>query len=96
MEFCPECDNILLSKKRKSESKGKRKPSKQKVVYCPSCGYERPMNPEDTENYKLKQRIKHSAKDKTVILLHESATDRRTVTEEDREAHEDSMRYNDI
>ena len=88
MEFCPECDNILLSKKKKSESKGKKKSSSgEKVVFCPSCGYERPMNPEETEKYKLKQKIKHSPKDKTVIL--DKPVSATKFSEEEREAMED-------
>ena len=87
MKFCPVCDNILLVKRKKT--KGKKNTEKQeKVLYCPSCGYEEKIkSKKDLEDYTLRQKIDRSAKDKTVILM--TSVDSNKITEEEREANED-------
>lgn len=92
MQFCPECENVLLVKKKKVKvaAKGKKKtPTEelQKFLYCASCGYEAPFEEENKRSYLLSVKIEHSEKDKTMVL--EEPTQGLKISEEDREAQED-------
>ncbi|MHA1372626.1 MAG: hypothetical protein ACTSWN_15435 [Promethearchaeota archaeon] len=85
MKFCPVCDNFMLIKK---VTNGKKSKETKRIFYCPSCNYEEPFDEKDRDIYKIKEKIQHDGKDKTVVTV-AAVVNGATVTEEDREANED-------
>ncbi|MHA1681276.1 MAG: hypothetical protein ACTSUE_09720 [Promethearchaeota archaeon] len=84
MKFCPECDNVLLIKRK---GKAKNKKDRKKIVFCSSCGYEAPFDEEkDKREFVLAEKLEKTGKEKTTILLKTADSDK--FTEEEREAYE--------
>ena len=56
MKFCPKCGSIMVPKKENGKT----------VYKCPKCGYEE--SGEASGSVKIKTVIKHSIKEKTLVL----------------------------
>ncbi|MHA1849566.1 MAG: hypothetical protein ACTSYS_00790 [Promethearchaeota archaeon] len=84
MKFCPECDNIMLVKRK---GKSKNKNEQKKILYCPSCGYEAPFEEEkDKSAFVLTQKIEKTGKERTTVLFKKAEGGK--LTDEEREAYE--------
>ena len=82
MEFCPKCENLMLVKIKKKNTK---------VLECTSCGFEMPFSDEKhKENFVLVHSIKHGAKDKTHVTEVDASP---TVTDDDRELMDDDIEF---
>lgn len=64
MEFCPKCGSLLVPKR---EIK-----TKDIVLRCPSCGYEKKAEKNITERYQIKEKIKHKPSELPVIITEET------------------------
>ena len=53
MRFCPECDNILIPRKKK--------------LYCKAC--EKEFELEKKDDYKIVKKIKHDEKESAPIII---------------------------
>jgi len=74
MNFCPNCDNILIPKNKK--------------LYCKACEVEFDLDSSKTEEYKIKKSIKHDEKESAPIIVKERlASDR--ISAQDRKAFEE-------
>ena len=58
MRFCPECDNILIPRKKK--------------LYCKACDKEFDLASDQKKEYKIIKTIKHDEKESAPIIIKES------------------------
>jgi DNA-directed RNA polymerase subunit M len=68
MEFCEKCGAMMLPKKKENKT----------VLVCRECGHEKPAGP---NSLKVEYRIKHSPREKIVVV--EEETKRREDISED-------------
>ncbi|MHA1768262.1 MAG: hypothetical protein ACTSV3_00215 [Candidatus Thorarchaeota archaeon] len=73
MEFCEKCGALMLPKR----VEGKKKP----ILKCRECGHERPMKSDP--DYKVEYRIKHSPREK-IVVVEESEKRFSEMTEDER------------
>ncbi|MFX1454044.1 MAG: hypothetical protein ACFFDB_01585 [Promethearchaeota archaeon] len=73
MRFCPNCDNILIPKKKK--------------LYCKACEEEFELG-ELEADYKIQKKIIHDEKESAPIIVKEGFRSER-ISSEDRKAYED-------
>lgn len=73
MEFCEKCGAMMLPKK----VEGKKKP----VLKCRECGHEKPMR--SGPEYKVEYRIKHSPREK-IVVVEEGGTRADEMSEDER------------
>jgi len=57
MRFCPECDNILIPRKKK--------------LYCKACEKEFNLDTNQQDEYKIVKTIKHDEKEIAPIIIKE-------------------------
>ncbi len=74
MRFCPNCDNILIPKKKK--------------LFCKACDQEFELDKNSPDDYKLVKTIKHDEKESAPIIIKEGLRGER-ISGEDRKAYED-------
>ena len=75
MKFCPECDNILIPRK--------------KMLYCAACDTERPLKTKDgTEEYIIVKHIKHESGEALPIIVKNGLKSSK-ISAQDRKAHEE-------
>ncbi len=74
MNFCPNCDNILIPKNKK--------------LYCKACDVEFDLDSSKTEEYKIKKAIKHDEKESAPIIVKEKLRSNR-ISAQDRKAFEE-------
>ena len=55
MRFCPECDNILIPRKKK--------------LYCKACDKEFDLASDEKKEYKIIKTIKHDEKESAPIII---------------------------
>ena len=73
MEFCEKCGAMMLPKK----VEGKKKP----VLKCRECGHEKAMKSDPA--YKVEYRIKHTPREK-IVVVEESNTRSEEMSEDER------------
>ncbi len=59
MKFCPKCNSIMLPTKTDDGTV---------KLKCRSCNYSIELEKESVEKYKIKKEIKHTPRDKTVVI----------------------------
>ena len=74
MRFCPDCDNILIPRKKK--------------LYCKACDKEFNLNTNQQDEYKIVKTIKHDEKEIAPIIIKEGLKGDK-ISGEDRKAFEE-------
>ncbi|MHA2423906.1 MAG: hypothetical protein ACXAEF_03910 [Candidatus Thorarchaeota archaeon] len=72
MEFCDKCGSMMLPQKK----------DKKKILKCRECGHETPLK---TDGYKVEFRVKHSPKEKIVIVEEDDKQQSEMTEDEKRE-----------
>ena len=73
MQFCENCDNILIPRNKK--------------LYCKACDMEFDL-PEDSEEYKIVKTIPHDEKDVSPVVVREGLKGEK-ISSQDRKAYEE-------
>lgn len=81
MEFCEKCGALMLPFK---------KDSKKTVLKCRECGYEKSMKP---EGYKVDFRVKHTPKEKIVVVEEEDKQMEEMTEDERRERRKEILEF---
>jgi DNA-directed RNA polymerase subunit M/transcription elongation factor TFIIS len=71
VEFCEKCGALMLPKKKDGKP----------ILKCRECGYEKSVK--TPPKYKVEYRIKHSPREK-IVVVEESETRREEMTEDER------------
>jgi len=60
MEYCPQCNSLLLPQRR----------GKQVILKCKKCGFEKTLHGKNTlkDRYILKKKIEHKPEEKIIVL----------------------------
>lgn len=74
MEFCPDCDNILIPRKEDPSN-----------LFCKVCDKIVKLKNKPIEEYKISHKLRHSATTSDVIVKRKKIV----ITEEDRRGFED-------
>ncbi|MHA1906151.1 MAG: DNA-directed RNA polymerase subunit M [Candidatus Thorarchaeota archaeon] len=82
MEFCDKCGAMMLPHKK----------DKKKILKCRECGYEKPLK---TDGYKVEFRVKHSPKEKIVVVEEEDQTGSEMTEDEKRERRKAILEFYD-
>jgi DNA-directed RNA polymerase subunit M/transcription elongation factor TFIIS len=83
MEFCEKCGALLFP--RKEEGK------KSITLVCRECGHEKTMR--SAPRYKVEQRIKHSPREKIVIVEEETKPTQEMTEDERRERRKEILEH---
>ncbi|MCK5239492.1 MAG: DNA-directed RNA polymerase subunit M [Candidatus Thorarchaeota archaeon] len=82
MEFCEKCGALMLPEKK----------DKKNVLKCRECGHEKPMK---NDGYKVEFRVKHSPKEKIVVVEEEDRKDSELTEDERRERRKAILEFYD-
>ena len=74
MRFCPDCDNILIPRKKK--------------LYCKACDKEFDLDSNRQDDYKIVKTIKHDEKEIAPIVIKEGLKGDK-ISDQDRKAFEE-------
>ena len=74
MRFCPDCDNILIPRKKK--------------LYCKACDKEFDLDSNQQDDYKIVKTIKHDEKEIAPIIIKEGLKGDK-ISDQDRKAFEE-------
>ena len=74
MRFCPDCDNILIPRKKK--------------LYCKACDIEFDLDSNQQDDYKIVKTIKHDEKEIAPIIIKEGLKGDK-ISDQDRKAYEE-------
>jgi len=74
MRFCPDCDNILIPRKKK--------------LYCKACDKEFELDTKQQDDYKIVKTIKHDEKEIAPIIVKEGLKGDK-ISDQDRKAFEE-------
>lgn len=74
MRFCPDCDNILIPRKKK--------------LYCKACDVEFDLDTNQQDEYKIVKTIKHDEKEIAPIIIKEGLKGDK-ISDQDRKAYEE-------
>ena len=74
MRFCPDCDNILIPRKKK--------------LYCKACDKEFDLDSNQQDDYKIVKTIKHDEKEIAPIIVKEGLKGDK-ISDQDRKAFEE-------
>ena len=74
VQFCPNCNNILIPKKGTD------------LLFCRACNVEFKL--ESKEEYQIIKKIKHNEAESAPIVVNESEV-RKKISEDDRKAYEE-------
>ena len=74
MRFCPDCDNILIPRKKK--------------LYCKACDKEFNLDSNEQDEYKIVKTIKHDEKEIAPIIIKEGLKGDK-ISDQDRKAFEE-------
>ena len=74
MRFCPDCDNILIPRKKK--------------LYCKACDKEFNLDSNEQDEYKIVKTIKHDEKEIAPIIIKEGLKGDK-ISDQDRKAYEE-------
>lgn len=86
MEFCEKCGALMLPK-RDEASKAK----KELVLKCRECGHEKTVKTGPA--YKVEYRIKHSPREKIVVVEEETRRSEQLTADEQRERRKEILEY---
>ncbi len=83
MEFCEKCGALMLPKKKEDRKKP--------VLICRECGHEKKLTagPE----YKVEYRVKHSPREKIVIVEEEGGSKSKMSEDEKRERRKEILEH---
>lgn len=74
MRFCPDCDNILIPRKKK--------------LYCKACDKEFALDSNQQDDYKIVKTIRHDEKEIAPIIIKEGLKGDK-ISDQDRKAYEE-------
>jgi len=74
LRFCPECNNLLVPRKKK--------------LYCKDCDKEFDLDSDEKKEFKIIKTIKHDEKESAPIIVKESLRGNK-ISGEDRKAFEE-------
>lgn len=74
MRFCPDCDNILIPRKKK--------------LYCKACDKEFDLDSNQQDDYKIVKTIRHDEKEIAPIIIKEGLKGDK-ISDQDRKAYEE-------
>ena len=74
MRFCPDCDNIMIPRKKK--------------LYCKACDMEFDLDSNQQDDYKIVKTIKHDEKEIAPIIIKEGLKGDK-ISDQDRKAYEE-------
>ena len=74
MRFCPDCDNIMIPRKKK--------------LYCKACDMEFDLDSNQQDDYKIVKTIKHDEKEIAPIVIKEGLKGDK-ISDQDRKAFEE-------
>lgn len=74
MRFCPDCDNILIPRKKK--------------LYCKACDKEFDLDSNQQDEYKIIKTIRHDEKEIAPIIIKEGLKGDK-ISDQDRKAYEE-------
>ena len=74
MRFCPDCDNIMIPRKKK--------------LYCKACDMEFDLDTNQQDEYKIVKTIKHDEKEIAPIIVKEGLKGDK-ISDQDRKAYEE-------
>ncbi len=74
MRFCPDCDNIMIPRKKK--------------LYCKACDMEFDLDTNQQDEYKIVKTIKHDEKEIAPIIIKEGLKGDK-ISDQDRKAYEE-------
>ena len=74
MRFCPDCDNIMIPRKKK--------------LYCKACDMEFDLDTNQQDEYKIVKTIKHDEKEIAPIIVKEGLKVDK-ISSQDRKAYEE-------
>ncbi|MHA2205921.1 MAG: hypothetical protein ACXABC_08680 [Candidatus Thorarchaeota archaeon] len=80
MEFCEKCGALMLPVKKDSKS----------ILKCRECGHEKPMK---KKGYKVEYRIKHSPREKIVVVEEDQQTQYELTEDEKRERRKQILEH---
>jgi DNA-directed RNA polymerase subunit M/transcription elongation factor TFIIS len=83
VEFCEKCGALMLPKKEEGQ--------KQPVLKCRECGHERPIKADPA--YKVEYRIKHTPREKIVVVEDEYRYSEEMTEDERRERRKEILEY---
>ncbi|MHA1577525.1 MAG: hypothetical protein ACTSU3_09205 [Candidatus Thorarchaeota archaeon] len=86
MEFCEKCGALMLPKRNEED-----KPKKMITLQCRECGHEKTVK--SSLAYKVEYRIKHSPREKIVIVEEESQQTREMSEDEKRERRKEILEH---
>ncbi len=86
VEFCEKCGALMLPK-RDEEKKSK----KSIILQCRECGHE--MTIKSSPAYKVEYRIKHSPREKIVVVEEDSQQSREMSEDEKRERRKEILEH---
>ncbi|MFW9977336.1 MAG: DNA-directed RNA polymerase subunit M [Candidatus Thorarchaeota archaeon] len=81
MEFCEKCGALMLPSK---------KDDKKTVLKCRECGHEKSMKP---DGYKVEFRVKHSPKEKIVVVEEDDRQFEELTEDEKRERRKEILEF---
>ncbi len=74
MKYCPNCDNLLI-------------PRKKKKIYCNACNEEFTLNENDRQEWIIIKKINHLEKENDTIIIKQKYKEK--ITDKDRKAYEE-------
>jgi len=83
MEFCEKCGALMLPKKEEGK--------KTITLVCRECGYEKTVR--SAPEYKVEHRIKHSPREKIVIVEEETRRTEEMTEDERRERRKEILEH---
>jgi len=86
VEFCEKCGALMLPKRDESN-----KSKKTLVLQCRECGHEKIVK--TAPPYKVEYRIKHSPREKIVVVEEESRAFEQLTEDEQRERRKEILEY---
>ncbi|TFG27603.1 hypothetical protein EU528_12590 [Candidatus Thorarchaeota archaeon] len=86
VEFCEKCGALMLPKREEAG-----KPKKTLVLQCRECGHEKTVK--TAPAYKVEYRIKHTPREKIVVVEEESRRMDEMTEDEKRERRKEILEY---
>lgn len=86
MEFCEKCGALMFPKRDDND-----RSKKVRILYCRECGHEKVVK--TPPPYKVEYRIKHSPREKIVIVEEESRQTEELTEDERRERRKEILEY---
>ncbi|MGY5878616.1 MAG: hypothetical protein RTV31_00140 [Candidatus Thorarchaeota archaeon] len=86
VEFCEKCGALMLPKRDETT-----KSKKELVLQCRECGHEKTVK--SAPAYKVEYRIKHSPREKIVVVEEESRKSEQLTADEQRERRKEILEH---